>query len=153
MPIWGQAVGVQANRAVKNATSIADRHVDGYLLILALRQVLRSASAMNKAVGGDGHLAAAVSTFLEGHPQAVKMRDVLTHFDEYEAGIGSLQETREVGDLTIWLAVGEDSVTVTLASELMLKLSTVSEAALALTEATLEAKDRFLERQRKARGN
>jgi len=81
------------------------------------------------------------------------MRDVLTHFDEYEAGIGSLQETREVGDLTIWLAVGEDSVTVTLASELMLKLSTVSEAALALTEATLEAKDRFLERQRKARGN
>jgi hypothetical protein len=103
---------------------------------------------MDKAVGGDEELAQARSRFLAEHPQAQTMRDVLTHFDAYEAGRGTLQKTGEVGALTIYWGIGEDSVTLTLAPNLTIELSAASSAALALTDATLSAKDRYLTRVR-----
>jgi hypothetical protein len=69
---------------------------------------------MDKAISGDEELRKAQTRFLSEHPQAQKMRDVLSHFDEYEGGRGRLQKTGEVGALTIWLGVGEDSVTLAL---------------------------------------
>jgi hypothetical protein len=81
------------------------------------------------------------------------MRDVLSHFDEYEAGKGKLQRSGEVGALNVWLGVGEDSVTVALASNLTVELSAASSAALALADATLSAKDRFLTRFRRQLGD
>jgi hypothetical protein len=76
---------------------------------------------------------------------------VLSHFDEYEAGKGRLQKSGEVGALTIWLGVGEDSVTLALASNLTVELSAASSAAIALADATLSAEDRFLRRLRDSR--
>ena len=73
----------------------------------------------------------------------------LTHFDQYEAGTGDLQESGEIGDLAIWLGVGNDSVTLSLSSGLMVEVSALSDAAIALTEATLEAKERYLARIRR----
>ena len=150
--VWGQAVALQAER-VRNAATVAGRHIDGYFLVLAIRQVLRSAEAMDRAIGGDAGLRNAQTRFLAEHPQAQKMRDVLSHFDEYEAGKGKLQRSGEVGALNVWLGVGEDSVTVALASNLTVELSAASSAALALADATLSAKDRFLTRFRRQLGD
>jgi hypothetical protein len=150
--VWGQAVGLEADRALTAPTAL-NHHVDGYLLILAIRQVLRSADAMDKAVGGDKDLREAQARFLAEHPQAQTMRDVIIHFDEYEDGTGKLQKTGEVGPLTIWFGVGDDSVTLALASNLTVELSTASSAALALADATLSAKDRYLARLRVARSS
>jgi len=49
--------------------------------------------------------------------------------------------------------VGEDSVTLALASNLTVELSAASSAALALADATLSAKDRFLTRFRRQLGD
>jgi hypothetical protein len=148
--VWGQAVGLEAER-VRSAATVAERHIDCYLLVLAIRQVLRSAEAMDRAIGGDEELRKAQTQFLAEHPQTQKMRDVLSHFDEYEAGKGRLQKSGEVGALTIWLGVGEDSVTLALASNLTVELSAASSAAIALADATLSAEDRFLRRLRDSR--
>jgi hypothetical protein len=106
---------------------------------------------MNKAVGGDGHLRKAPDRFLDEHPRAKNMRDVLSHFDEYEAGKGDLQKSGEVGELTIFLSTGPDSVTLTLASNLSIEVSEASSAALELAEETLNAKERFVTRLQKER--
>jgi hypothetical protein len=53
--VWGQAVGLEAER-VRSAATVAERHIDCYLLVLAIRQVLRSAEAMDRAIGGDEEL-------------------------------------------------------------------------------------------------
>src|SRR5665213_1880069 len=44
--LWGGAVSIQAER-VRNTPTPFERHVDGYFLVLAIRQVLRSAEAMH----------------------------------------------------------------------------------------------------------
>jgi hypothetical protein len=147
--VWGQAVGIEAERILSAATG-TERHIDCYLLVLAIRQVLRSADAMDKAIGGDEELKQAQIRFLAEHPHAQTMRDVLSHFDEYEAGNGRLQKSGEVGPLNIFLGVGDDSITLSLASNLTVELSAASSAALALADATLSAKDRFLARIRQS---
>jgi hypothetical protein len=77
---------------VRKADTPKLHHIDGYLLVLAIRQVLRSAEAMNEAVGGDDELTSAQDRFLDEQPQAAAARDALTHFDNYEAGKGKLQK-------------------------------------------------------------
>ena len=141
--LWGQAVALGAER-VRNASSVLHRHIDGYLLILAMRQVLLSAEAMNEAIGGDEELTATLARFLADNPQAKNMRDVLSHFDEYQAGTGKLQKTGKVGELMAWLGVGEDSVTVSLASSMMVEVLQASSEAIALADETLSAQHRFL---------
>lgn len=147
---WGQAVVIQSQR-LRETDSPLYRHVDSYLLVIAMRQVLRCAEAMSKAVGGDRELAGAKAEFLNDHRNARAMRDVLSHFDEYQAGKGKLQKSGKVGRLAIWMGAGEDSFTLALASNLTLELSGASSSALALADATLAAKDRYLARLREGR--
>jgi len=149
--LWGGAVSIQAER-VRNATGPYERHVDGYFLVFAIRQVVRSAEAMQKAVGGDTVLKTAQDRFLAEHPQAKAMRDVLSHFDDYERGTGTLQKSGEVGGIQIWFGVGDTSFTLALASNLTIELTAASTAATSLANATLEAEDRFLARLKAARG-
>lgn len=148
--LWGGAVSIEVDR-VRSAKGAYERHVDGYFLVFAIRQVVRSAEAMQRAVGGDAALKEAQDRFLAEHPQAQAMRDVLSHFDDYERGTGRLQKSGEVGDIQIWFGVGDPSFTLALASGLTIELSAASTAAIALANATLEAEVRFLERLRAAR--
>ena len=147
--LWREAVELEADR-LRTAPTIAHRHIDGYFLVVAIRQVLLSAEAMNKAIKGDGHLANALAHFLADHPQAKEMRDVLIHFDEYERGTGILQEVGELDAdrLAVWLGIGEDSTTLSLAPGLMLELVGASSAALRLADETQSAFDRFLVRHK-----
>ena len=52
---WAMAVSLEAQR-LQSPRTRDEQFVDCYLLVLALRQVIRSAEAMHKAVGGDPQL-------------------------------------------------------------------------------------------------
>jgi hypothetical protein len=49
--LWRKGVELEADR-LRTAPTIAHRHIDGYFLVVAIRQVLLSAEAMNKAIKG-----------------------------------------------------------------------------------------------------
>jgi hypothetical protein len=71
---------------------------EGYLLVVAVRQVLRAVEAAqkhaNKYRDSDRSkaLGAALRKFDSSVPQAVDVRDVLVHFDRYQQGTGKLQD-------------------------------------------------------------
>ena len=69
--LWREAVELEADR-LRTAPTIAHRHIDGYFLVVAIRQVLLSAEAMNKAIKGDGHLAQPTLGSLPRRPPAGK---------------------------------------------------------------------------------
>jgi hypothetical protein len=95
--VWQRAVTTQAERTT-TAPTVADRFVEGYLLVIAIRQVYAAAMAMNKAVSGtDPELQSAMEQFLSDHPGAMDVRDILFHFDDYEIGEGRLQEQGKIG--------------------------------------------------------
>lgn len=90
--VWRRAVALQAERVYEPLAG-ADRFVDAYLLVIAIRQVYASAPAMNKGVKGtDQLLQSATDNFLKDHPSAKDVRDVLIHFDQYQVGEGRLQK-------------------------------------------------------------
>jgi hypothetical protein len=75
----------------------SDYQVEGYLFILAVRQVLRAVEA---ARGHADHhrdgkrsseLTRALAAFDSAVVDAREVRDILTHFDEYQRGKGNLQ--------------------------------------------------------------
>lgn len=87
--IWTLAVGSQRDR-VAESRPITDTEVESYLYVLALRNLLRVARLA--ATFDPQASEAAVQEFEATIPAAIHIRDVLEHFDEYEAGIGRLQE-------------------------------------------------------------
>jgi hypothetical protein len=93
---WEHAVRNQANRVLGAAP---DSHLgvnikaDGYLLVLALRNVLRAAKLVLVVAPPSAirAISAAISAFEADVAGAKDARDVLEHFDEYLRGKGNLQ--------------------------------------------------------------
>ncbi len=70
---------------------------DAYLLVIALRNVLRAARLAREELITDAGRAAldqAITTFEETLPGVQSARDVLEHFDEYARGRGGIGEDR-----------------------------------------------------------
>ncbi len=145
--VWRRAVALQAER-IQSAPTVADRFVDGYLLVIAVRQVYASALAMNKGVlGTDRILRSAIEDFLIDHPAAKHVRDILIHFDEYEIGNGSLQKEGKMGRLDIRLERNDaTTIWLVLADGVRIELSSAADAALQLADQVLSAPDRFVVR-------
>lgn len=95
---WSSAVDGQAARVLPVGLETAAYQTDVYLFILAVREVLRCAEWAKDHVDGqrDGdrsrNLNSAVAAFDAAVPGATDVRDILTHFDEYERGKGTLQK-------------------------------------------------------------
>jgi hypothetical protein len=93
---WEHAVRNQADRVLGAAPeSHLDVSVqaDGYLLVLALRNVLRAAKLVFVVSPASTHpaVSAAIAAFEAKVAGAKDARDVLEHFDEYSRGKGKLQ--------------------------------------------------------------
>jgi hypothetical protein len=95
---WFAAAERQAMRTL-HPQHRSDYQVEGYLFILAVRQVLRAVEAARSHADQhrDGKRSAkltkALATFDTTVDAARMVRDVLTHFDKYQRGKGDLQLT------------------------------------------------------------
>jgi hypothetical protein len=91
--IWHRAVVMQAERVLDAAVPPVTRQTDAYLFVQALREVLRAAELMKRALADDTRAEAvlrAMAEFDAAVPRAKDARDVLDHFDDYARGIGLL---------------------------------------------------------------
>lgn len=95
---WREAIEVQKSRIDIRTEYVpsTQKQTDAILFLFALRQLLR---AIDLAIDlyQFPELEAARSEFENAVPQSILLRDVESHFDDYELGIGRNQST--VGDL------------------------------------------------------
>lgn len=109
--IWWRAgasskPSVSVDLSGETASDMLRRQSDGPLFALALANLERAAPALLT----EAH--PAVLAYRGAFPQAKKVRDMLSHFDEYAAGKGRLQRSGTVAGFTI--AFGHDGSTFTL---------------------------------------
>jgi hypothetical protein len=152
---WSYAAQRQVERIGEGDNGI-DRMVDAYLFAFAIRQIIRGAEAMLKATclhdipeeeGRDPRLAKALDGFLASTPSAAKVRDVLTHFDDYERGEGRLQESGELEHpLMILAEVGNRHGYTLRVGSLRVEVAATAQAARELTDEALNAERRFASR-------
>lgn len=89
---WSQAVQLQLERFRRSG-----RVSDAYLLVIALRNVLRAAQLAREelvTVVGRAALDQAITTFEETLPGVKSARDALEHFDAYARGRGGTGKDR-----------------------------------------------------------
>jgi hypothetical protein len=103
---WRRAVQLERERLLIADTGI-DHHIDSYFCVIALSQLLRAAKAMEIATK-DALLRKALEQFQVNVPDAKDPRDILSHFDAYQAGTGKLQKKGRMGELVIYLEAGEN---------------------------------------------
>jgi len=122
---WHHAVQLLSDRVMRAETGV-DRMVDSYLFAVAIRQVSRAAEAMlSDTAREDGTLDPGLQMTLDrfetDFADSEVIRNVLTHFDEYEQGSGRLQRKGtfdlleihgELGEGTYWLVVSGHRVEV-----------------------------------------
>ncbi|MEV0677173.1 HAD-IA family hydrolase [Actinosynnema sp. NPDC050436] len=95
---WAATVEQQARRIQDNTTpsQISIQQNDANLLILALRNVIRAAKFAQSRTRDPGlreRISTALANFNVALPNAVAIRDVLEHFDDYSMGAGRQQRT------------------------------------------------------------
>lgn len=92
--LWGQAVHRLAASIERSELSDVPAQVDAMLLAVAFRNVYRAAEWASRTVSpaGQGLLRRALEQVDRELPDAKDVRDMLEHFDEYEAGKGRLQQ-------------------------------------------------------------
>ncbi len=102
---WRAAIEVQLGRAVRarddslraredvaQLAEPADRlDYEVHFLVVAIQHVLRLAQFAKERRPSDAELVSAVDRFLQRVPHAKRLRDYLTHFDDYLSGKGQLQ--------------------------------------------------------------
>jgi len=131
--LWDQAVQRQAERIL--SAEFNDAQVDVMLFADALRNVLRGA----ETVLGKEH--EAIMAFKGNVPNAVNVRDMFEHFDEYVQGKGKMQKAGvvEVGDwMPLHTKVGDDHYSVRIGGH-WLNVRTASEASSVLMVAVQDA--------------
>jgi hypothetical protein len=93
---WAVAARAQLRRVVEQPGT--DEQIpDAFLLIVAIRNVLRAADFAFRSFSTEqarAQLAEALGEFDVAVPGAKQTRDVLEHFDDYSQGRGDLQHTR-----------------------------------------------------------
>jgi hypothetical protein len=102
---------------------------------------MRAALEMKRATG-DATLRDACDRFQSDLPDAKDLRDVLTHFDKYERGTGSLQIHGGMGPLNIFTESGEDRFWLRI-NHLRIELGSASQGADDLAYEAIDAADRL----------
>jgi hypothetical protein len=98
--VWRHALDLQAIRVlVSGAAGLSGpltKEADAYLFVMALRNFIRGIELIQATVDQSRRpiVDAGLAEFNDEIPNAVNLRDVLTHLDEYLQGQGRLQKRR-----------------------------------------------------------
>jgi hypothetical protein len=145
---WQATTEIQCKRVLA-ADDMWPRQREGWIFILTLRQVVRSAewasqhTHKHKDRARASKVDKALNRFNEALPNAVEIRDVLTHFDEYERGEGNLQRKwgrfSEAVELNRFVEHGDGDVVIHLYPAGRMDVGQAAEAAERLADEILEA--------------
>ncbi|HEX2038098.1 MAG TPA: hypothetical protein VHF47_00020 [Acidimicrobiales bacterium] len=129
---WALAVEVERERVTDRSGGQFQNELDARLLVLAIRNVIR-------AVGWAGKyepaaVKRALADFVVRVPNAVAVRDILEHFDEYEAGGGR----RKVTGYGIFTVRYENEYLLRVSDDLALDVNSAANATTALADALQE---------------
>lgn len=123
--VWLRALEMQQDRALQSASSDEEREVDVTLFAISLGQFVRAVEYCRPL---HPHIEGRLQQFHREVPEAVHIRDVLTHFDDYDQGRGREQRAGGKGPAdfspttwfpgaTVELYLGEYDLDVTRALE------------------------------------
>jgi hypothetical protein len=106
LSLWHHAVQAQRCRILEAPPrETIPRNVDALLFTIALHDVARAVKAIGDRFGGR-HSGDALAVFELRVPRFKDIRDVVEHFDAYEAGEGKLQSAKagagRIGEL-LWM--------------------------------------------------
>ena len=97
LTIWMHAVQIESSRilgdGVMGYTGPLTRKIDACLFVVALRNVLRAAEMVRTEIRRPlkREATTAINEVTDVMPDAVKVRDVLMHFDKYAVGRGDIE--------------------------------------------------------------
>jgi hypothetical protein len=142
---WTRVVMSQADRVV-SAPSLDASQDEALLFALSLRQLLRTVGLAIKHVDGRKNgkqskkIRAARAAFDEAVPDAVDVRDIIVHFDEYMRGSGRLQKgLSHPPEFKLFASDDGTTVRLHLIGDYGLDVRAASVAAVALANTVLEA--------------
>jgi hypothetical protein len=134
--IWHEAVATQRDRLVAaDPGSTTLRQSDAFLFLLALRNLARAVDAVARRLGGR-RAAEAFIEFTTRVPRWKDIRDVIEHFDAYEAAEGNLP-TAATGSVERRTTSGGVLCIVTLADGIELEVGAAAMAAAELMPAAM----------------
>ena len=149
---WRHAVDVQAIRVLTPGATASGfsgpvtKQADAYLFVIALRNLIRGVRLVRATVDVDRRsiVDAGLAAFDAEITNAVSLRDVLEHFDEYLQGQGRLQRPRPGIPSVSWTeSAGPGhfklSIGVVGQSVLELEIGRAQEAAMRLCDVAVEA--------------
>jgi hypothetical protein len=140
LALWHRAVMVQRDRVLNTDEAHAlDRQMDAMQFVIALRNFVRAVEAI-QALGG-AQSGKALGTFTEAVPRWKHVRDVIEHFDKYEAGNGNLQSDGQLEGLSPFYVSDNARYLIGLAPGLQLEVATAAAAADALLHVALHDTD------------
>lgn len=116
---------------------------DALLFVLALAQLLRATSFVSRETGWK-EIKEALERFDQEVPHGKAIRDVLTHFDDYERGRGKMQKSGELPVSGLALFAPSSRVGVVSVGEMDLDILKAGRAAQHMWNATLGALHRYL---------
>lgn len=140
---WGALVDLQAERALEGGVTDLRSNLDAYQFAHVLNQLVRAADSVNRQHLG-GSADAVIDAFCAAVPHWKDVRDVIEHFDDYDLGVGHLQQSgrlpKDLPYLGAFFALRgratEREKTLFLGASLSLPIHTAREAAAELLEGT-----------------
>lgn len=133
LSFWLDAAELQRDRIVENAGDGNRDRADAAFFAIAIRNVVRAADLARDYEPAS--VPQALGAFDSAVPGAVKVRDVLEHFDDYERGKGRLQESGDLGDYQPAYARHEDQFVVQVAQGSSLDVQSSCHAARRMVQA------------------
>jgi len=143
MAIWRRAAQLQKDRVLA-AEFGPDRQIDSYLCVMAISQTFRAALEMRR-ITGDALLSDACEQFQSDNPDATDLRDILTHFDDYERGSGRLQKAGTMQGLNIFTESGDGRFWLRI-NQMKIELGATSQNVDNLVYEAFDAGDRYSQR-------
>lgn len=131
---------MQGERLLVSESGV-DRQIDAYLCVIALSQLMRVAIAMKRATG-DTSLREVCKRFQSDLPDAKNLRDILSHFNEYQRGAGKLKKARKMGELQVFMESGDGRFWLRV-NDLKIELGSAVAGAQDLANAAMDASERF----------
>lgn len=141
--LWERAVDLEAQRALDEGSTYLDRLIDGRLFLVALRGLIRTCEAIQKLTK-EAAFSTAMSRFNAEVPNAIGIRDVFEHWDDYLRGGGRLQKKypdRRVGHA---IKIGRDgSYTIGVPMLSSIEIGSARDAAADLARAVLPVAEKI----------
>jgi hypothetical protein len=148
--LWARAMMRQRDRIISaDVIWAADTEIDAALFAMSLRSLLRAVYAVRDLISSE-EIGEAISRFDANVPNAIDIRDVLVHFDDYELGKGRIQNEARKRNCVVpyfwtWYQRTADNYVLRLGDSFQLDIEAATERALELAEATERALSKWSE--------